>query len=127
MPAPQADTEQQHTLLGRRDNKHKVKRPDGQCDNHADQKIERHPPWIRCSHRQRSDHCNHHHTPRAGCPAGPQPEQATNRRGNTGTQAIDHRMMAFGRNGLNRRITRQNILFDLIDAAVGLDPFDSNK
>ena len=121
------DAEQQHALLGAGQQVHKIERAKRHRKNHTVEEILRHHQRIRHAHRQRGDHRQHYHTAAAGGPAGIEPEQRAEGRGDKGADTVNHRVMGFSRARLDNDFALENALFQRRDAAVAFNPFQQQQ
>ncbi|CCK04919.1 hypothetical protein BN129_3719 [Cronobacter sakazakii 701] len=115
----QADTQQQHALLSRREHDQKIERPERQRDEHPVEKIERYHARVRQAHRQRCHDRNHDHRAAAGGPAGPQPEKRAQQARHRRAPEVDHGVVALRRRRFNHHFVGQYILFHRADFRVG--------
>ena len=114
----QANTEQQHALLGRRDDDQKIERADRQGGKGAVQEIDGDHTRVRQTHRQCGHDGNHHHRAAAGRPARPQPEQRAEHTGKRRTPEVDHRVMALGGFRLDHHFALQYLFFRRADFGI---------
>ncbi|CCJ91002.1 hypothetical protein BN132_2930 [Cronobacter turicensis 564] len=115
----QADAQQQHTLLGRREYDQEVERAERQRGEHTVEEIERHHTRVRQAHRQRRHDRYHDHRAAARGPAGPEPEERAQQARHRGAPEVNHGVVTLRRRGFNHHFISQHIVFHRADFRVG--------
>ena len=107
----EAQTKQQHALLGIGEDHQKIERPQRQRGKRTVDKVDSDHAWVRQTHRQRSHHRNHHHCAVTGSPACPQPEQRSQHTRERGAPEVHHGMVTFRGLDFHHRFSLQHLLF----------------